>query len=227
MPISNLPDVTAVILCGGLGSRLRPVVPDVPKILAPVQRRPMLAWQLDRLERAGIRDVIICQAIWWEQVKAVFGDFYGREWEEHDENRETEFYRQGLRLRYTEEPEPLGTGGALRLACPLIENETVLVLNGDTYSANDIPAILKIHHLGLTVLFQPNPAVGVGLGVGLYVVDRAVLEMLPNTLPLSWEKLILNGDLPCHMTLVKNIWPFYDMGTPEGYAAIQQVNLAD
>lgn len=203
-------DVTAIFLCGGLGSRLRPVVPDVPKILAPVQGRPMLAWQLERMLRAGIQDVVICQAIWWEQVWDVFGDQY------HD-----------LRLRYTEEPEPLGTGGALRLAVPMIETETALILNGDTWSAVNLVEFIRFHwqmNCDATSMFRTDGGESDCIATGVYAVERNVLLGLPATTPLSWERYL--EDYPRDKKIgITDDLPFYDMGTPEGYELIQGVNL--
>src|SRR5262245_56899453 len=91
----------AAILAGGLGTRLRSSVGDRPKVLAEVRGRPFLACLLDLLGGQGIRRVVLCTGYRGEQVEAAFGGAYG-----------------GLELHYSREPEPLGTGGALRLAVP-------------------------------------------------------------------------------------------------------------
>ncbi len=104
----------AVILCGGLGTRLSPVLKDRPKTLAPVSGRPFLAYLLDQLVDAGISDVILATGHFGDQVRDTFQDYY-----------------RGLRLSYSQETSPLGTGGALRAAAAGLES--ALVLNGDSW----------------------------------------------------------------------------------------------
>src|ERR1700722_3432997 len=112
-PLSN---ITAAILAGGLGTRLRPVVADRPKVLALVRARPYLAYLLDQLVSAGVTQTVLLTGYGAEQVRATFGDLYG-----------------GMRLAYSAEPQPLGTAGALGYALPRMESDSVLVLNGDSY----------------------------------------------------------------------------------------------
>jgi D-glycero-alpha-D-manno-heptose 1-phosphate guanylyltransferase len=106
----------AIILVGGLGTRLRSLVSDVPKPLAPVAGRPFLAWLLDKLEGHGVRRVILATGYLSEKVQAAFGE----EW-------------NGLRIDYSVEDEPLGTGGAIAKALILRSGDTMHVLNGDTF----------------------------------------------------------------------------------------------
>ena len=114
--MQDLAGVTAAILAGGLGTRLRSVVADRPKVLAEVRGRPFLMYLLDQLAAAGLRCVVLCTGYLGEQVQAAFGDSYG-----------------SLQLVYSQEPESLGTAGALRLALPLFKSDSVLVLNGDSF----------------------------------------------------------------------------------------------
>jgi NDP-sugar pyrophosphorylase family protein len=103
--------MTVVILAGGLGTRLRSVVADKPKVLARVHGKPFLSLLLDQLAAAGIRSAVLCTGYLGEQVQAEFGDSYG-----------------SIRLAYSQESSPLGTAGALRLALPIINTNCVLVL---------------------------------------------------------------------------------------------------
>jgi NDP-sugar pyrophosphorylase family protein len=121
-------DVPAVILAGGLGTRLRTVVSDRPKVLADVGGRPFLAILLDQLVRAGVRSALLCTGYLGEQVESRFGPSYGP-----------------LALRYSRETAPLGTGGALRLAAAHIDSDSVLVLNGDSYCDADLPGFTTWH----------------------------------------------------------------------------------
>ena len=101
--------VTAAVLAGGLGTRLRTVVADRPKVLAPVAGRPYLAHLLDQLYTAGADDVVLLTGYGADQVRAAFGDAY-----------------RGMTLRCSVEPEPLGTGGAVRHAADLFTRDAVL-----------------------------------------------------------------------------------------------------
>src|SRR5580692_6287551 len=99
-------NVSAAILAGGLGTRLRSVVADRPKVLADVAGRPFLARLLDQLARSGVSEVVLLLGFGADQVRNAFGDHYAR-----------------MRLTYSTEPSPLGTAGAVRLAQPLLTEE--------------------------------------------------------------------------------------------------------
>ena len=110
----------AVILAGGLGTRLGPITARVPKPMVPVAGVPYLEHQLRLLERQSIRNVVVLTGYLGNMVEEYFGD--GR--------------RLGLSIRYSRENTPLGTGGALRLAAQLLD-EQFLVIYGDSYLAID------------------------------------------------------------------------------------------
>jgi len=117
----------AVILAGGLATRMQPRTSTVPKILLEVGGRPFADRQLEMLAGCKYDDVVLCVAHLGEQVRAYVGD--GRRW--------------GLRVRYSEEgPELLGTGGALRVAAPLLA-DSFLVTYGDSYLPFDYAAPLE------------------------------------------------------------------------------------
>ena len=118
----------ALILIGGVGSRLRPFTCDFPKPLLPVVNRPFLEYQFDVLKRHGVREVVLCTAYKPGLFHRMLGD--GR--------------RLGLRLRYVHERRPLGTGGAVKNALPRPDS-TVLVLNGDILHRLDVSAFAKFH----------------------------------------------------------------------------------
>ncbi len=105
--MSELSDLTAVILAGGLGTRLRSVVADRPKVIAEVGGRPFLSYLLDQLGTAGIEYVVLCTGHLGQQVRAIFGDSYAT-----------------MKLVYSHEEAPMGTGGALPLATPLLKSES-------------------------------------------------------------------------------------------------------
>src|SRR5437879_601155 len=109
-------DVTAAILAGGLGTRLRSVIADRPKVLAPVGGRPYLTYLLDQLAKAAVREVVLLTGYGAEQVRDALGATYA-----------------GMRLVHAAEPAPLGTAGALRHALPHLRSPAVLLMNGDSY----------------------------------------------------------------------------------------------
>ncbi len=115
---------TAIILAGGLGTRLRPVVSDLPKPMAPVAGRPFLEYLLLHARKQGVRQAVLSVGYKFEAIKAHFGDAY-----------------KEIRLKYAIEEEPLGTGGAIWNAFPFCESKTVVVLNGDSLFEVDFKAL--------------------------------------------------------------------------------------
>ena len=124
----DISSITVAILAGGLGTRLRQVVPDSPKVLAEVCKKPFLSYLLDQLAVTGFKYVVLCTGYLGDKVKRVFGDEYGP-----------------LHLAYSQEKEPLGTAGALRLAMPLFKSDSILVMNGDSYCWTDLEAFREWH----------------------------------------------------------------------------------
>src|SRR5438270_12178551 len=118
----------ALILAGGEGTRLRPLTSTVPKPVIPLANRPHIGFMIDWLRRHGVDDVILSCGFMADGVRAVLG----------------EGDALGVRLRYVEEPGPLGTGGALRYASHLLD-ERFFMLNGDVLSDIDLGAQLHQH----------------------------------------------------------------------------------
>jgi len=191
----------AVILAGGEGTRLRPLTLTTPKPVVPVVDRPFLCHQLDLLARAGVRDVVFSVAYRPERLEAVFGD--GSAF--------------GVRIRYAVEETPLGTGGAVRNALPVLDERTI-VLNGDILTDVDLGPIVARHDAegaSATILLTPvaNPA-AYGLvetepggrvlrflekpspdeittntiNAGIYVLETRVLELMPEGVNHSIER---------------------------------------
>jgi mannose-1-phosphate guanylyltransferase len=153
----------ALILVGGEGTRLRPLTSTVPKPVVPLVDRPLIAYMLDWLRRHGIDDVIMSCGFLATSVRNVLGD--GSAF--------------GLRLRFVEEPEPLGTAGALKLAEPLLE-ERFVMLNGDILTDFDLSAQIIQHErtgaratLGLVAV--PDPT---NYGLVRLAADRSVSEFV-------------------------------------------------
>lgn len=119
----------AILLCGGMGTRLRSVVSDRPKPMADICGKPFLQYLLEMLRDKGITEVIFALGYMGEMIEEYFQD--GSAF--------------GLKIAYSYEEEPLGTGGAIRNALPKILEEEVLVLNADTYFPMDYQGLLCFH----------------------------------------------------------------------------------
>lgn len=232
---------SALILAGGLGTRLRPVVADRPKPMAAVADRPFLEYQLGFLHRWGIRHVVLCVGYRHEQIRAHFGD--GSAW--------------GLALDYSVEDRPLGTGGAMKLAEPFVEG-TFLLLNGDSYLDLDLAAFLAAHRANLArdpacaatmALARVPDASAYGsveldqdgrirsfvektsitrndnlINAGIYAIDFSVMKTVPGGMAVSVEREVFPALLRSGSRLYG--WPsdgfFVDIGTPEGYSRFQK-----
>ena len=119
----------AILLCGGMGTRLRSVVSDRPKPMADICGKPFLQYLLEMLRDKGITEVIFALGYMGEMIEEYFQD--GSAF--------------GLKIAYSYEEEPLGTGGAIRNALPKILEEEVLVLNADTYFPMDYQGLYHFH----------------------------------------------------------------------------------
>lgn len=119
---------TAIILAGGYGTRLQTVVKELPKPMAPVNGLPFLNYHLVYLKHFGIKHVVLSVGYLAEKISSYY---------------QSEF--KGLKLTYVTESEPMGTGGGIRLAMENIPDQTVLVLNGDSFFEIDLHAYYDLH----------------------------------------------------------------------------------
>jgi NDP-sugar pyrophosphorylase family protein len=223
-----LQQVSAAILAGGLGTRLRSVVADRPKVLAPVGGKPYLSYLLDQLARAGVRETVLLVGYAADQVRVTFGDKFA-----------------GMRLAYSQEREPLGTAGAVRLALPLFREETLLLLNGDSYCDVDLAAFVDSHRqrramASLTlatvenvsrygrVRLEPDGRVvgfeekgdasGPGhVNAGVYLIQRDALCDIPESRPVSLERDVLPRWVEAGGVYGFAGGRFIDIGTPASY----------
>ncbi len=224
MPLSC---IDVAILVGGLGTRLRGVVDDVPKPLAPVLGRPFLFFLLDMLSLRGARSVTLCSGYMAGFVKKKTG----AEW-------------LGMPLRHSVENEPMGTAGALALARDHLKSERVLVLNGDTWLEPDYKAfadtaknsdfciagasvpdasrygMLEYEASGRLVSFsEKNQSRIPGtINAGMYLITQNLLASLPVE-PLSLERQVLPGlTFEGRVKVFTMGSPFLDIGIPDDYA---------
>jgi len=223
----------AIVLAGGLGTRLRPVVEDLPKSLAPVAGRPFLAILLDNLARQGFTSVVLSVGYKHGLVQSAVGDAFA-----------------GLRIRYAVEDQPLGTGGAIRFAARLCSESELFVLNGDTWVDLDFGAMRAAHRVSgsrLTVCtvrvadagrygavrvdgkriagFEEKGKVGSGeINAGIYALPRDLLEGMGLPQVFSFEREVLEGRLDeLHPVAFLTSGFFIDIGVPDDYARAQSV----
>src|SRR3984893_18000698 len=135
----------ALILAGGKGTRLRQLTVYTPKPIVPICNRPFLLYQIDTLRRAGITDITLSLSYQPNKIEQLLGD--GSD--------------HGVALKYTVEPQPMGTAGAYKFAEELIREPTV-VLNGDILTDLDLKAVIREHderNAAATIVLAPvsNP----------------------------------------------------------------------
>ena len=116
----------AIILAGGRGKRLRPITDYVPKPLIPINNIPIIEWQIKYLKKFGISEVIICSGYKTEMI------------ENYLKNK-----KLGIKITFSIENKPLGTGGAIKKAVKKIKDKSFLVINGDIITNIDLRKLFK------------------------------------------------------------------------------------
>jgi NDP-sugar pyrophosphorylase family protein len=232
-PMSTTLDITAVLLVGGMGTRLRAVVPSAPKPLASVDGQSFLELLVRQLRHQGIRQLVMCSGYLADQIENEFGD--GSAWE--------------LSIEYSREEQPLGTAGALKLARHHLEEvPDFLVMNGDSFLETDFGQLLRFHRerrglasmavvpvqdagrygtvqvdagsrvIGFT---EKTGADAPGLiNAGLYVFDSTIFEHIPDG-PVSLERDVFPRILDRGVYALEQHGMFIDIGTPQDYARAQ------
>ena len=128
----------AIVLAGGLGTRLRSIVLDLPKPMAPIGDKPFLEYIFKYLKKSGVTRVVLSVGYKWKVIEEYFGSSF-----------------ENIELVYSVENEPLGTGGAIKKAMTKIEGEKVYIINGDTFFDVNLNALsLKNNSNFLTLPFQ-------------------------------------------------------------------------
>lgn len=235
-----LENLDAVILAGGLGTRLRTVVSDTPKCLAKVDEFPFLTYKIMQLQEAGVRRVILCVGYMAEQIEAYFKDNP----------------ISGVTLVYAHEKELLGTAGAFKNAEPFIESEHFIALNGDVYLDINYRAFVAHHYETMSVatlalvrvddpsryglvLFNNEFEIqaflekadnrpenefmtGYYINAGTYCLHRSLLERIPEGQPCSIEREVFPALVGDRFYAYPLEAYFIDIGTPESFAQIQE-----
>jgi D-glycero-alpha-D-manno-heptose 1-phosphate guanylyltransferase len=223
--------VEALLLVGGLATRLRPALAGHPKAMAEVASRPFLEWLVFQLRRNGIRRAILCTGYLNAEIERHFKD--GTLW--------------GMEIVYSHEQQPLGTGGAIRLALEKIRGDSVLVLNGDSYCEYDLTEMEAVHfeksaaatinllraddcsrfgtvqlnHDGSVSEFvEKRNSMDAGImNSGVYIMQRDCIESIPGNRKLSLEQEVFPALIGHGLYGVVGKGPFIDIGTPESYRA--------
>lgn len=220
----------AIILAGGMGTRLKDAVPDLPKPMAPVRGVPFLDYLLDFLVSSGISHFVFAVC-----YKAdVISDYYGNDY-------------RGIPIDYSYETRPLGTGGAIKKAFELIKDDCALILNGDTYCEFDVCRMFSLHsssdfHLSICCKMMENfdryGSVEISdnvvtkfrekkhcdcgyINCGAYITDKSVFWGVKDEL-FSFENDILSinsGKINAYIT----DGLFIDIGIPEDYYLAQKI----
>ncbi|MBP5590218.1 MAG: NTP transferase domain-containing protein, partial [Bacteroidales bacterium] len=216
----------AIILAGGLGTRLRDTVPDLPKPMAPINGKPFLEYQLEWLSKYDIKKIVLSTGFMADKISSYFGNEYN-----------------GIPLEYSIETTPLGTGGAIAYSLQKTSGKNVLVVNGDTWFPINIKDFLSFHKklksdisLALkrmtnfsrygtvdlekeTILhFNEKKKCEEGLiNGGIYLLNKRVFDNIDKS-TFSFEKEIL--EKRSESGYIKGMIfdsPFIDIGIPEDY----------
>jgi D-glycero-alpha-D-manno-heptose 1-phosphate guanylyltransferase len=227
---------TAIMLVGGLGTRLRPVVSSQPKVLASIGDRSFLELLVGQLRSQGVRKIVMCTGYLADQIQDRFGD--GSGW--------------NVSIAYSKEDSPMGTAGALSLARRYVEGASeFVVLNGDSFLQVDLQDLIDFHRA------QPDAVATIGvvrvedagrygtvsadssgkivhfaektgtsapglINGGIYVFSGKVWEYVPEG-PASLEKDVFPRLLERGLYAKEQRGLFIDIGTPTDYARAQEL----
>jgi NDP-sugar pyrophosphorylase family protein len=232
----DIGNIDVAVLAGGLGTRLRGVLPDSPKSLAPVDGKPFLEHLLLWLARQGVRRVLLGLGYRASDVVAFL------------ERRPF----PSLEIETVVEPEPLGTAGAVAFAAPHFRSSPILVMNGDTIVDADLNEFLRAHcgssapasilcvevdnagrygrvEIGpdnrLVRFAEKDPAAagGAWINAGMYLFERPFLERFAGIGKGSLERDVLERAPSGHIFAFQTKGRFLDIGTPETLALAPEV----
>lgn len=230
---SSCEGIPVLLLVGGMGTRLRPVLSGKPKPLAPIGDVPFLELLVLQLHSQGLYRLVMCTGFHADQIQQEFGD--GRKW--------------NVTIDYSKETSPLGTAGAIKLAERFVlQSPDFVVMNGDSFLELDLRQLIHFHreHGGLATIAVrrvpdaarygtvhvdahyrvtrfsekiglPEPGI---INGGVYVFNREVLNRIPDG-PSSLEKDVLPGLANQGIFALEQNGMFIDIGTPEDYARAQ------
>lgn len=223
------PALSAVIMAGGFGKRLMPLTQQVPKPMLPVGEKPLLERTIEKLRKAGVRDVNLTTHYLPENIRQHFGD--GEEF--------------GVRLNYSQEDDPLGTAGGLRLLPR--PDKPFVVINGDILTGVSFEEMLHFHRqyrakltvgvrkyevkvpFGVVVCddaritgLREKPSLDFFINAGIYLLEPSAYDLIPENEHFDMTDLIRvlldNGDMVASFPIIE-YW--LDIGRPEDYEKAQ------
>ena len=171
----------AIILAGGRGKRLRPITDYVPKPLVPIKNIPIIEWQIKYLKKYGVNEVIICTGYQTKMIENYLG-----------------MKNTGVKIKFSIEKSPLGTGGAIKKAGRMINDKSFFVINGDTITNIDLLKLTKqqnsIASIELRTKFgiletngnkiskfkEKKEISDLWMNAGIYYLQKEILKDLPN-----------------------------------------------
>ncbi|EHU1055280.1 nucleotidyltransferase family protein [Campylobacter lari] len=212
----------AIVLAGGLGTRLKSVVQDLPKPMAPINGKPFLAFVLEYLKKQGITEVILSVSYKYELIQECFKDEF-----------------DGMKIRYNIEKELLGTGGAIKDALKFIQNQAY-VLNGDTIFDIDLKKLvlndskicialkqmqnfdrygtINVDDQGIVISFEEKVFKKQGLiNGGIYLLKKDIFDEFDLEKKFSFEEFLrVNYKILNIQTQIFDDY-FIDIGVPQDY----------
>jgi len=235
LPHASRDCTTALLLVGGLGTRLKSVLPSTPKPLAPLGDMTFLHLPVLQLRSQGIRHIVMCSGHLADQIESEFKD--GKKWD--------------VAIEHSKELVPLGTAGAVKFADRFLKQDSdFLVMNGDSFLQLDVQEFIRFHYghgglvsmavrkvpdaarFGTVLLNEKNQVVGFRektgshdsgiVNGGVYVFNGAVLKNIPEG-PSSLETEIFPKLLSQGVFALEQHGMFIDIGTPEDYARAQEL----
>lgn len=172
----------AIILAGGLGSRLKPITDYVPKPLIPINNIPLIEYQIKQLKKFRVNQFVICTGYKTDQIQNYL---------EHKKNFDS-------KILYSIEKTPLGTGGAIKKAAKLIKDKSFLVLNGDIISTIDVQKLyphknsialielrtkfgtVELNDSKITRFQEKKPLTNIWMNSGIYHLSKDIIPHLPS-----------------------------------------------
>ena len=224
-----------LILVGGLGTRLREIIKNIPKAMANIKGKPFLEYLILQLKNYNLNDIILCTGYLKEKIESYF------------ENGN----RLGVNIVYSEEPKPLGTGGAIKLAESLVKSDDFIVMNGDSFFDIDLYKLINYHlnkkALATIALAEVKDIRRFGIvkidkngkiesffekakkqnsnliNGGIYLLNKEIFKYIPKDKSISLEKEVfpkLINSNRFYGVSFKNY--FIDIGIPKAYEILQK-----
>ena len=225
----------AIILAGGLGKRLRTVISNKPKVMAPIGEYPFIQYLLDYPDSLGISKVVLSVGFLYESIYNYLGNNYGN-----------------INIKYSVEEKPLGTGGAIKRSIGLTKTQDVIVINGDTFTTIDYNKMMKTHKdngeiITVAIKYEKNRSRygnilvknnricefiektkndGGYINVGSYIINRKIFDQFDLPPHFSFEKEFMQ----CYINKINPMsylfdGMFIDIGLPQSYARAKSTLL--